>query len=398
MTSLHPALRAVIAVVAAPLSLYCVFIGLGMTPFFQRHFLYAHKINTLLWSNVNQPERWGFARNQVTPFSLKTPDGETIYAWHILPLPLYLKNEAIIESQEPGFSADFTKTESFRLLKEDPESRLVLYFHGNAGHVAQAIRPLSYHSLTDTSSYHVVAIDYRGFGHSTGSPTETGVIQDAATLVEWATKVAGVPASRIVLLGQSLGTAVVSAVAEKYALQGVEFAGITIVAGFSDLANLLLGYRIGGVVPVLAPFQMWPTLIRFIHRFVVDKWHSDHRLANVVRHTKTRLRLNLVHAKNDKDIPWTEDNKLFRAAVQEMVGVMDDEEFAAWKEERTVHKGKDAFVATWTAQPDMIIRQELFPYGGHNDIMGHSPVALAIMRAFDLHGTTYNNDDNTVSK
>ncbi|KAM0404494.1 hypothetical protein ACHAPZ_003717 [Fusarium culmorum] len=234
----------------------------------------------------------------------------------------------------------------------------------NAGHVAQAIRPLSYHSLTDTSSYHVVAIDYRGFGHSTGSPTETGVIQDAATLVEWATKVAGIPASRIVLLGQSLGTAVVSAVAEKYALQGVEFAGITIVAGFSDLANLLLGYRIGGVVPVLAPFRMWPTLVRFIHRFVVDKWHSDHRLANVVRHTKTRLRLNLVHAKNDKDIPWTEDNKLFRAAAQEMIGIMDDEEFAAWKEERTVHKGKDAFVATWTAEPNMIIRQELFPYGG----------------------------------
>jgi abhydrolase domain-containing protein 12 len=63
----------------------------------------------------------------VTPFSLKTPDGESIYAWHILPLPLYLKNEATIEAQEPGFSHDFTKTESFRLLKEDPESRLVLY-------------------------------------------------------------------------------------------------------------------------------------------------------------------------------------------------------------------------------------------------------------------------------
>ncbi|EXA47119.1 hypothetical protein FOQG_04597 [Fusarium oxysporum f. sp. raphani 54005] len=355
-------------------------------------FLYAHKFNTLLWSNVNQPERWGFARNQVTPFSLKTPDGESIYAWHILPLPLYLQNEAKIESQEPGFSADFTKTESFRLLKEDPESRLVLYFHGNAGHVAQAIRPLSYHSLTDTSSYHVIAIDYRGFGHSTGTPSETGVIQDAATLVDWATNVAEIPPSRIVLLGQSLGTAVVSAVAEKYALQGIEFAGITIVAGFSDLANLLLGYRIVGIFPVLAPFRMWPSLVRFIHRFVVDKWHSDRRLANVVRHTKTRLRLNLIHAKNDKDIPWTEDNKLFRAAVQETLGIMDDKDFEAWKEERTIRKGKDAFVTTWTAEPNMIIRQELFPYGGHNDIMGYAPVALAIMRAFDLHGTTYSDE------
>lgn len=29
---------------------------------------------------------------------------------------------------------------------------------------------------------------------------------------------------------------------------------------------------------------------------------------------------------------------------------------------------------------------------GHNDIMGYAPVALAIMRAFDLHGTTYSDE------
>lgn len=63
----------------------------------------------------------------MTPFSLGTSDGETIYAWHILPLPLYLQNEAAIAIQTPGFSKDFTRTESFRLLKEDPESLLVLY-------------------------------------------------------------------------------------------------------------------------------------------------------------------------------------------------------------------------------------------------------------------------------
>ncbi|KAM5355209.1 hypothetical protein ACJ41O_001855 [Fusarium nematophilum] len=386
---LHPVLRSAIIAVVAPLGLYCIFLGLGMTPFFQRHFLYAHKINTLFWTDVNKPEQWGFA---LTPFSLKTPDGETLYAWHILPLPLYLQNEASVESQTPGFSEDFTKTESFRLLKKDPESRLVLYFHGNAGHVAQAIRPDSYHALTDTSSYHVVAIDYRGFGHSTGVPSEAGVIQDASTLVEWAINVAGIPPSRIVLLGQSLGTAVVSGVAEKYALQGVEFAGITLVAGFSDLANLLLGYRISGIFPVLAPFRVWPWLVRRLHHFIVDKWRSTDRLANIVRHTKTRLRINLVHAKNDRDIPWVEDNKLFRAAANETVGILDDDEFDAWKEQRTIRKGDDAFVATWIAEPNIVIRQELFPYGGHNDIMGYAPVALAIMRAFDLDGTTYSDN------
>lgn len=389
---LHPALRSAFIAGVAPLGLYFVFLGLGVIPFFQRHFLYAHKVHTLWWNDVNKPEQWGFAQNQVTPFTLEAPDDETIYAWHILPLPLYLQNEVAIANQPSGFSKDFTQTESFRLLKEDPESRLVLYFHGNAGHVAQGFRPDSYHTLTDTSSYHVIAIDYRGYGHSTGSPTESGIIQDASILVDWAINVAKIPPSRIVLLGQSLGTAVVSGVAEAYALKGVEFAGITLVAGFSDLTSLLTGYRIAGIFPVLAPFRMWPWLLKCFDRFVVDKWHSANRLANIVRHTRGRLRINLVHAKNDRDIPWTEDNKLFRTAANETVGILDDAEFDAWKEQRTVHKGDDAFVATWTAEPDIIIRQELFPYGGHNDIMGYAPVALAIMRAFDLHGTTYTED------
>lgn len=66
------------------------------------------------------------AANQVTPFNLHTPDGETIYAWHILPLPLYLQNEKTLAKQTPGLSQDFTATVSFRLLREDPDARLVL--------------------------------------------------------------------------------------------------------------------------------------------------------------------------------------------------------------------------------------------------------------------------------
>ncbi|XP_044719693.1 alpha/beta hydrolase family domain-containing protein [Hirsutella rhossiliensis] len=364
---------------AAPYVLYIIILGLLTSPLVQKHALYAHKINSLRWADVNRPERWGFASNQVTPFTLATSDGESVYAWHITPLPLYLKNEARLTSQALGHSPDFAKTESFRLLKGDPEARLILY----------SVRPDTYHALTDTSSYHLVAIDYRGFGHSTGVPSEDGLIQDASALVEWAINVAGLPPSRIVLIGHSLGTAVVSGVAERYAVKGVEFAGIVLVAGFSDLASLLSGYRIGGLMPLLGPFASWPAFVRLLDRFVVEKWHSADRLANIVRHTKTRLRLSLVHAKNDGDIPCTEDDKLFRAAANETVGIVDDDKFAAWKEERTVHKGKDAFVTTWTSDPDIIVRQELFPYGAHDPIVGYAPVTLAVMRSFDYHGTAY---------
>lgn len=50
----------------------------------------------------------------------------------LTPLPLYLKNEAALSGQPPGLSPNFAKTESFRLLKEDAEARLVLYCTWNA--------------------------------------------------------------------------------------------------------------------------------------------------------------------------------------------------------------------------------------------------------------------------
>ncbi|KJZ78156.1 hypothetical protein HIM_02194 [Hirsutella minnesotensis 3608] len=382
-------LRAGALLVAGPYILYTAFLALLASPLIQRHALYAHKINTLRWSDVNRPEKWGFASNQVTPFNLNTTDGESVYAWHITPLPLYLKNEARLTRQPQGLSSNFAETESFQLMKEDPETKIILYFHGNAGHIAQAFRPYTYHALTDTSSYHLVAIDYRGFGLSTGIPSEEGLIQDASALVEWATKVAGISPSRIVLIGHSLGTAVVSGVAERYAAMGIEFAGIVLVAAFSDLSSLLSGYRIGGLIPILGPFASWPAFVRLLDRFVVDKWNSANRLDSIVRNTKTRLRLNLVHAANDKEIPWTEDNRLFRAVVNSTTGALHDDKFSEWKEERTVHKGDDAFVTTWRAEPDIIVRQELFPYGSHDPIVGFAPMTLAVMRSFDFEGTVY---------
>ena len=224
---------------------------------------------------------------------------------------------------------------------------------------------MSYHSLTDTSSYHVLAIDYRGFGHSTGCPTEEGLIQDGAALVDWAMHVAGIPSSRIVILGQSLGTAVAAGVAERFANEGVEFAGIVLVAGFSHLPSMLSNYRIGGFIPVFGPLKVWPWLLRRTQDFIVEKWPSADRLAALVRLTKTRLRLSLVHAKNDGDIPYQESDKLFQsAAMATLESELDQHSFDAWKDARTVRKDDVAFVTTWKAEPNIVIRQELFPYGG----------------------------------
>ena len=75
--------------VLGPLALYTVFWSLAVIPFFQRQyvasshepgnisalanlpasFLYAHKINTLFWHDLNKPEYWGFASQSHAHFS-----------------------------------------------------------------------------------------------------------------------------------------------------------------------------------------------------------------------------------------------------------------------------------------------------------------------------------------
>lgn len=204
--------------------------------------LYAH-LARLDWGiDINRPEQFGFATGQVKAFNLSTPDGETLYAWHVLPLGLYAKHEAEILQQKHGLGEDITTTIGFRLLA-DPEARLIINFHGNAGTVAQGrqhlrgsisrlvdswvetlfqeentyrVFPLesvsnpyesiplplktykknthslffagwrtdTYRALSDgsTSNLHILTIDYRGFGFSTGSPTENGLITDGVAV------------------------------------------------------------------------------------------------------------------------------------------------------------------------------------------------------------------------
>ncbi|KAI0877764.1 Alpha/Beta hydrolase protein [Hypoxylon argillaceum] len=371
-----------------PIGLYATFLFLGAFSFFQRHFFYAHRLNTLFWHDLDKSEYWGFARNQVTPFTL--PSGnESLYAWHILPLRSLLKHEDRLRSELTGYSNNITESASFKILKDDPDAQLVISFHGNAGHIAQGLRTEHFHTLTDTSNFHILTIDYRGYGRSTGSPSEDGLIQDGTAVVDWAMKVAGVSPDRIVVMGHSLGTAVTSGVVEHFALRGIEFAGVILLAGFSNVPTLLSSYSGAGFIPVFSPLRPIPPLLRLFQSFIVDKWNSANRLAEIVRLTRTRLRLTLIHAKNDLEIPCHESDALFKSAANATLDqVLDDEAFQPWKRQRTTQFDDGTFISTVKAEPDIIIRQELVAYGGHNGVMLSSAVALAVMRAFSLDTDT----------
>jgi len=176
-------------------------------------------------------------------------------------------------------------------------------------------------------------------------------------------RVAQVPADRIVILGQSLGTAVTIAVAELYAEKGVNFAGVVLVAGFTNLPSLLLEYSIGGYVPLLSPFKSYPVLWKLFSKYLVDTWLSTERLANFVRLSK-RMRLFIIHAKDDYEIPWTQSEGLYAAAANATTdGGMDIALFEKMKARSTVDMGDGAFISIWKAGGDKVIRQEVVAYG-----------------------------------
>lgn len=81
----------------------------------------------------------------------------------------------------------------------------IILFHGNAGnlsHRGEILRRLH------ASGFDVFIFDYRGYGRSEGSPTETGVYADARAAVRYVTDLAGVNPRRLFYHGSSLGGAV----------------------------------------------------------------------------------------------------------------------------------------------------------------------------------------------
>ncbi|KAJ5503321.1 hypothetical protein N7463_006195 [Penicillium fimorum] len=387
-------------------------------PEVQRFVLYANKINPSLWQDVNQVEQFGFLRTQVQPFHLVTPDNETIYGWHLMPLHLCLEHEKeLMENPSRGPAEDYTKTVAHKLLANDPNARVVVSFHGNAAHLGSAQRPATYNTMlslsTPSNPVHVFAIDYRGFGVSTGSPTEEGLITDGVSLINFLT--AGslkVPTSRIAIVGQSLGTAVTAAVAERFAFGSADpaaiqpaiknaepFAGVILLASFSSLKNLLESYSFKGITPpMLSPIMGYPRAQKWMLSHIVDHWDTAGRLARLTGVNTTSLNgvnpeyidksldLTIVHAFDDAEIPWYEGRRVWVAAtgghIKGAPGAMiyhkaeDDNpsEVKIWKNQISDQDGTE-IVKT--------VRWERIRYGGHNRVASGSVAGIAVMRSFE---------------
>ncbi|KAJ5142896.1 uncharacterized protein N7515_001683, partial [Penicillium bovifimosum] len=417
MVELKPIFKKAYWSLAAAGLVYVLFVCSLTFPEVQRFVLYANKINPTLWQDVNQVEQFGFLRTQVQPFHLVTPDNETLYGWHLMPLHLCLEHEQeLMENPTSGPAEDYTKTVAHRLLADDPNARVVVSFHGNAAHLGSAQRPATYNTMlslsTPSNPVHVFAIDYRGFGVSTGSPSEEGLITDGVALINFLTAGAyNIPTSRIVIMGQSLGTAVTTAVAERFAfgssnpsalqpaIKNAEpFAGVVLLAAFSSLSNVIQSYSLKGLTPpMLSPLIQYPRAQQWLLSHIVDHWDTGARLARLTgvspggsdssntNYTDKSLDLTIVHSFDDVEIPWYEGRRVWEAATGKdlkhapgsLVYVKTEDgnpsEVKIWKNE--INKGGTEIVKK--------VRWERIRYGGHNRVASGSVAGLAVMRAFE---------------
>lgn len=102
-------------------------------------------------------------------------------------------------------SADGTKLHGWYCPVEKPVA-VMLFAHGNGGHLAHRAELLKF--LQTELQVSVMMFDYRGYGRSKGVPTVKGILQDARAAANILAEKADVLPEELVLIGRSLGGAV----------------------------------------------------------------------------------------------------------------------------------------------------------------------------------------------
>lgn len=166
-----------------------------------------------------------------------------------------------------------------------PDARgTVLIFHGNAGNVSQRLDYLAmFHRLRYTS----FIIDYRGFGRSSGTPSEEGTYRDAAAAWRYLTERRGVAPGDIVIFGESLGGAVASWLAARHPARAL-------ILHSTFTSALDLGAQVYWFLPV-----------RLISRF-----HYD----NLAHLKEVKAPVLVIHSREDDIVPYAHGERLYQAA------------------------------------------------------------------------------------
>ncbi|NDF11785.1 MAG: alpha/beta hydrolase [Proteobacteria bacterium] len=107
--------------------------------------------------------------------------------------------------------------------------KVIVYFHGNALHLGARHKKFRTYM---NGGFGLLALSYRGFGTSEGTPTEKGLYEDARAAVHYVIS-SGVPEKDIVLYGESLGTGVATQMATEFP----HVAALVLEAPYTSVVN-----------------------------------------------------------------------------------------------------------------------------------------------------------------
>jgi len=163
----------------------------------------------------------------------------------------------------------------------EPGRALLLYFHGNGGSLLN--RRDRVRMLTQDGRG-LLIVSYRGYSGSTGTPSETGLREDARAARDW---LSSYEPQRIVLYGESLGTGVAVRLATER-----QVGGIILDAPYTSTADVANGL-------------FWYLPVALLMR---DQFRSIDRIGDI------RVPLLVMHGEADSVIPIALSERLFRAA------------------------------------------------------------------------------------
>ncbi|GAA5863018.1 hypothetical protein JCM5353_008352, partial [Sporobolomyces roseus] len=181
----------------------------------------------------------------------------------------------------------------------------VLYFHGNAGTRAIGNR-VRVSQKVSAMNCNFLIIDYRGFADSSSTPppSEEGVLIDARRAFDFLRLEKGVDASQIVIMGQSLGTGIGTALAARLEDEGVKARALILVAPFSSIATLLETYKLGNCIPLISPLRRFPWLFNKLIKLLRTKFDTKSIISRITSP------LLIVHALDDPVIPFSHTHAL----------------------------------------------------------------------------------------
>ncbi|XP_030340751.1 protein ABHD12B isoform X2 [Strigops habroptila] len=180
---------------------------------------------------------------------------------------------------------------------------VIIYLHGNGGTRAARHR-IQFLKTMSAAGFHILALDYRGYGDSSGHPTENGFTTDVLALYDWAK--ARSRNSIILFWGHSLGTGIATNAARKLQEErGVQVDAIILESPYTNIRDA------AAHVPITKIYRQFPGFEYFILDSLAlgDMFFRSDKNVQVLS-----CPLLILNAEDDAIVPPHLGRKLFETA------------------------------------------------------------------------------------